>query len=119
MIQYCFVLFFLFTSLVTSAFSLDGSQITLTCPQRGRVEVILHRYEHTQESWGKDQFETGGGYSPKGALLIFKFANLDSLFFNKNNGIYYFWYADKNLFVQCELMSIKTTHPANVPYYKE
>ncbi|VTO23061.1 Uncharacterised protein [Klebsiella variicola] len=42
----------LFTSLSGWAFSLDNADIRLLCPQRGQIEVILHRYEHTQQSWG-------------------------------------------------------------------
>lgn len=41
----------LFTSLSGWAFSLDNADIRLLCPQRGQIEVILHRYEHTQQSW--------------------------------------------------------------------
>ena len=51
----------LFTSLSGWAFSLDNADIRLLCPQRGQIEVILHRYEHTQQSWGQHHFETGGG----------------------------------------------------------
>lgn len=40
----------LFTSLSGCAFSLDNADIRLLCPQRGQIEVILHRYEHTQQS---------------------------------------------------------------------
>lgn len=42
----------LFTSLSGWAFSLDNADIRLLCPQRGQIEVILHRYEHTQQSRG-------------------------------------------------------------------
>ena len=48
----------LFTSLSGWAFSLDNADIRLLCPQRGQIEVILHRYEHTQQSWGQHHFET-------------------------------------------------------------
>lgn len=47
----------LFTSLSGWAFSLDNADIRLLCPQRGQIEVILHRYEHTQQSWGQHHFE--------------------------------------------------------------
>lgn len=42
----------LFTSLSGWAFSLDNADIRLLCPQRGQIEVILHRYEHTQQLGG-------------------------------------------------------------------
>ncbi len=56
----------LFTSLSGWAFSLDNADIRLLCPQRGQIEVILHRYEHTQQSRGQHHFETGGGHVRQG-----------------------------------------------------
>ncbi len=47
-------------------FSLDNADIRLLCPQRGQIEVILHRYEHTQQSRGQHHFETGGGHVRQG-----------------------------------------------------
>lgn len=41
----------LFTSLSGWAFSLDNADIRLLCPQRGQIKVLLHRYQHTQQSW--------------------------------------------------------------------
>ena len=64
----------LFTSLSGWAFSLDNADIRLLCPQRGQIEVILHRYEHTQQSWGQHHFETGGGHVRQGPLLVIPFA---------------------------------------------
>lgn len=47
-----FLLLFLLLTLSRAgfAFPMDNADLTLLCPQRGQVRVILHRYEHTQES---------------------------------------------------------------------
>ncbi len=42
----------LFTSLSGWAFSLDNADIRLPLSAARAIEVILHRYEHTQQSWG-------------------------------------------------------------------
>ena len=73
----------LFTSLSGWAFSLDNADIRLLCPQRGQIEVILHRYEHTQQSWGQHHFETGGGHVRQGPLLVIPFANLDQMIYHQ------------------------------------
>ncbi|AWL49755.1 TPA: hypothetical protein PCH12_002404 [Klebsiella pneumoniae] len=76
----------LFTSLSGWAFSLDNADIRLLCPQRGQIEVILHRYEHTQQSWGQHDFETGGGHVRQGPLLVIPFANLDQMIYHQTTG---------------------------------
>lgn len=101
------------------SFSLDGSDIILKCPQRGKVEVILHRYEHTQESWGTDYFETGAGHLRHAGFLIFEFANLDKLFYEKKSKKFFFWYEENKSFFSCKRLSITRTFPINIPYYAE
>ena len=81
--------------------------------------MILHRYEHTQESWGNNQFETGGGHSRRGPLLMIQFANLDQMLFNQTTGNFSYWYADKQKLVNCQLLSITNTYPINIPFYRE
>lgn len=111
--------FFTFYPASSYALSLDSSDIILNCPVRGKIEVILHRYEHTQESWGKDNFETGGGYAHQGNYLMFPFANLDQLIYNKKSGKLLYWYADKHDLVSCEILNITSTRPVDVPLYHE
>ncbi|MEB4676107.1 hypothetical protein MXL54_15165 [Enterobacteriaceae bacterium G50] len=114
---FAFSLIFIVTDV--HALSLDNADIRLMCPQRGQIEVILHRYEHTQESWGKDNFETGGGHSRKGPLLLIQFANLDQMIFNQTNRSFSYWYADDRKLVNCRLLSLTGTFPINIPYYRE
>jgi hypothetical protein len=117
-----YVLTFVLLCILTSpsfAFSLENSVINLRCPQRGQIEVILHRYEHTQESWGKDNFETGGGHLRKGSLLIVEFANLDKMIYDQSTSQFFFHYAEQRKLVQCQLLSITNTYPINTPYYRE
>ncbi len=109
----------LFLAKPSFAFSLDNSDIKLFCPQRGQIEVILHRYEHTQESWDKDQFETGGGHSRKGPLLMIEFANLDQMIYNQASGVFSYWYAEQRRLVQCRLLSMTNLFPVDIPYYHE
>lgn len=111
------LLMFITTS--SHAFSLENSAIKLLCPQRGEIEVILHRYEHTQEKWGKDHFESGGGHYRKGTLLMIPFANQDQMLFNQSGGKFYFWYADKKALVKCQLLSLTNTYPVDVPYFRD
>lgn len=106
-------------SSASNAFSLENTDIRLLCPQRGQIEVILHRYEHTQESWGNNQFETGGGHSHRGPLLMIQFANLDQMLFNQTTGNFSYWYADKQKLVNCQLLGITNTYPINIPFYRE
>lgn len=106
-------------SSASNAFSLENTDIRLLCPKRGQIEVILHRYEHTQESWGKNQFETGGGHSRRGPLLMIQFANLDQMLFNQTTGNFSYWYADKQKLVNCQLLGITNTYPINIPFYRE
>jgi len=88
-----------FYSVTSYALSLENSDVRLLCPMRGQIEVILHLYEHSQESWGVNQFETGGGHFRKGPLLMFPFANLDQMVFNQTTGQFSFWYADREKLV--------------------
>ncbi|NEG58176.1 hypothetical protein [Pantoea agglomerans] len=111
--------FLMFVTASSNAFSLDNSDIRLLCPQRGQVEVVLHRYQHTQESWGNSQFETGGGHSRAGQWLIIEFANMDQMIYNQATRKFSYWYADTEQMVNCQLLSVTDTHPVNIPYYRE
>lgn len=104
---------------IANAFSLENSDIRLLCPQRGQIEVILHRYQHTQESWGKSQFETGGGHARRGPLLMIQFANLDQMLFNQTTKVFSFWYAGEQKLVNCQLLGISGIYPSNIPYHRE
>lgn len=108
-----------FYSVASYALSLDNSFIRLICPMRGQIEVILHRYEHSQESWGVNQFETGGGHFRKGSLLMFQFANLDQMVFNQTTGQFSFWYADSEKLVGCRLIRLTNTYPVDIPYFRD
>ena len=105
----------LFTSLSGWAFSLDNADIRLLCPQRGQIEVILHRYEHTQQSWGQHHFETGGGHVRQGPLLVIPFANLDQMIYHQTTGEFAYWYAETEKLVRCRLLSLTTTYPVDIP----
>lgn len=107
-----------FYSVTSYALSLENSDIRLFCPIRGQIEVILHRYEHSQESWG-NQFETGAGHFRKGPLIMFPFANLDQMVFNQTTGQFSFWYADSKKLVGCRLISLTNTYPVDIPYYRD
>lgn len=113
------IFYFLIFTATSHAFSLEGSDIRLLCPQRGQVEVILHRYEHTQESWGKNHFETGAGHQRHGPLLIFPFANLDKMIYNQEIKIFSFWYEEEQELVRCTLLGITNTSPVILPYFRE
>ncbi|EKS7425995.1 hypothetical protein QCK43_000732 [Enterobacter cancerogenus] len=109
----------LFYSATSYALSMENSDIRLLCPLRGQIEVILHRYEHTQESWGDGRFETGGRHSRNGPILMFQFANLDQMLFNQSTGQFSFWYADKEKLVNCRMISLTNTYPVDIPYFRE
>ncbi|HEC2037733.1 TPA: hypothetical protein R1888_004818 [Klebsiella oxytoca] len=109
----------LFYSVAAYALYLEKSDIRLFCPLRGQIEVILHRYEHSQESWGVNQFETGGGHFRKGPLFMFQFANLDQMVFNQNTGQFSFWYADSKKLVGCSLIRLTNTYPVDIPYFRD
>ncbi|WP_395300375.1 hypothetical protein V1599_15530 [Enterobacter sp. ECC-175] len=108
-----------FYSVTSHALSLENSDIRLLCPHRGKIEVILHRYDHTQESWGVNQFETGGGHFRKGPLLMFQFANLDQMIYDQTTGQFSFWFADMKKLVGCRLIGLTNTYPTDIPYFRE
>jgi hypothetical protein len=108
-----------FYSAPSYALSIENTDIRLLCPLRGQIEVILHRYEHTQESWGEGQFETGAGHSRKGPLLMFQFANLDKMLFNQSTSQFSFWYEDNERLVSCRMISLTNTYPVDIPYFRE
>ena len=85
----------------------------------GKIEVILHRYQHTQQSWGQHDFETGGGHVRQGPLLVIPFANLDQMIYHQTTGEFAYWYAETEKLVRCRLLSLTTTYPVDIPYYRE
>ncbi|NHV08613.1 hypothetical protein G9X43_06215 [Cronobacter turicensis] len=103
------------------AFALDvnNSMLMLRCPGRETIEVILHRYEHTQEAWGRDHFETGGGRTQRGSLVIFPFANLDSMVYDQMTQSFGFWYQREARFVHCQLLSLRNAWPVDLPVFRE
>lgn len=100
---------------MVSAFSIDSSIIKLECPNRGAVEVMLHRYSHTQERWGKDNFETGAVFLHIGKLFLFEFANQDMMIYSRSEKTFKFWYKDARALVNCKLLSINETYPITLP----
>lgn len=118
-VKFFMLLFILLTPGATWALSLDSSVIDLNCPLRGRIEIILHKYEHTQEFWGKEHFETGGGHSHLGRWLIFEFANLDKMVYDQNENAFRYWYDDNKKLVNCQLLNLKHTYPVNLFYFQE
>ncbi|NCH96526.1 hypothetical protein [Cronobacter dublinensis] len=104
---------------LAQAFAFDNSMLMLRCPGRGSIEVILHRYEHTQEAWGNEEFETGGGQIRRGNVVIFPFANLDRMIYDQMTHAFGFWYAREARFVRCQLQSIRNAWPVDIPYFRE
>jgi len=109
----------MFVPAISHAFSLENSHIRLLCPQRGQIEITLHRYAHTEELWGKDNFETGAGHTLQGSLLIIPFANQDKMLFDRQSGGFSYWYEDRQTLVRCKLLSILNTNPVDIPYFHE
>ncbi|STU74490.1 Uncharacterised protein [Klebsiella variicola] len=81
--------------------------------------MILHRYEHTQQSWGQHHFETGGGHVRQGPLLVIPFANLDQMIYHQTTGEFAYWYAKTEKLVRCRLLSLTTLYPVDIPYFRE
>ncbi|EKM6346202.1 hypothetical protein PU707_003917 [Cronobacter sakazakii] len=100
-------------------FAFDNSVLMLRCPGRETIEVILHRYEHTQEAWGRDHFETGGGRTQRGSLVIFPFTNLDSMVYDQMTQSFGFWYQREARFVHCQLLSLRNAWPVDLPVFRE
>ncbi|WP_105607835.1 hypothetical protein [Cronobacter sakazakii] len=100
-------------------FAFDNSVLMLRCPGRETIEVILHRYEHTQEAWARDHFETGGGRTQRGSLVIFPFANLDSMVYDQMTQSFGFWYQREARFVHCQLLSLRNAWPVDLPVFRE
>ncbi|MEB4673798.1 hypothetical protein MXL54_03315 [Enterobacteriaceae bacterium G50] len=109
----------LFVTPFVRAINIDDAFISLQCPLRGNVEVILHHYLHTQERWGKDEFETGGGHIIEGSKTIFEFANLDQMIYDRNSGSFMFWYQDLHKLVRCQLLGLGDNYPVPLPIIHE
>lgn len=109
----------LLASPLALAININDAFISLQCPLRGHIEVILHHYLHTQERWGKDEFETGGGHTIDGSKTIFEFANLDQMIYDQNSGRFIFWYQDERKIVQCQLLGLRDNYSVPLPVIHE
>ncbi len=97
---------------------LDNADIRLLCPQRGQIEVILHRYEHTQQSRGsitlKPAAATFAGAAAGDPVCQPRSDDLPPdhrrvcLLVCRNGKL-----------VRCRLLSLTTTYPVDIPYYRE
>ena len=62
---------------------------------------------------------TGGGHVRQGPLLVIPFANLDQMIYHQTTGEFAYWYAETEKLVRCRLLSLTTTYPVDIPYYRE
>lgn len=98
------------TSLTAQALSFSSTLLYLDCPERGRIEVILHVYNHTEEKW-KDNFEVGAGHKKTGRLELVKFVNGDVLIHdNKSDDFSYLYYGTGPI-KHCVKITERTIHP--------
>lgn len=56
---------------------------------------------------------------PAAALLVIPFANLDQMIYHQTTGEFAYWYAETEKLVRCRLLSLTTTYPVDIPYYRE
>ncbi len=55
----------------------------------------------------------------EGPLLVIPFANLDQMIYHQTTGEFAYWYAETEKLVRCRLLSLTTTYPVDIPYYRE
>lgn len=55
----------------------------------------------------------------RGPLLVIPFANLDQMIYHQTTGEFAYWYAETEKLVRCRLLSLTTTYPVDIPYYRE
>ncbi len=55
----------------------------------------------------------------QGPLLVIPFANLDQMIYHQTTGEFAYWYAETEKLVRCRLLSLTTTYPVDIPYYRE
>ena len=55
----------------------------------------------------------------KRQLLVIPFANLDQMIYHQTTGEFAYWYAETEKLVRCRLLSLTTTYPVDIPYYRE
>lgn len=47
------------------------------------------------------------------------FANLDQMIYHQTTGEFAYWYAETEKLVRCRLLSLTTTYPVDISYYRE
>lgn len=104
------VIFLTILPLQVLALNFSSTVLKLNCPERGSVEVILHVYEHTQESW-KDNFETGAGHKRSGDIEIIPFANGDTLLHRISTDSFGYIYKGEGHFKQCVKLDERKIYP--------
>ncbi len=109
----CKVLLFCLLSFSSFAYALDFSStfLRLNCPERGLVEIILHKYGHTQEKW-RGHFETGAGHKRSGDTEVIPFANGDVLFHSVSTDAYRYLYAEETGLVVCNKLDERPVYPS-------
>ncbi|MBJ3815339.1 hypothetical protein F9C28_10490 [Shimwellia pseudoproteus] len=100
------LLILIFLSLPATAKDLNfgSTDLKLNCPQRGNVEITLHRYDHVSEQWGK-HFAVGSGHTRHGDLVFIRFTNGDMLIHLDSTDEYLFRYAGQNKSQYCRKIS--------------
>ena len=114
MIIRLFLLIFLSVplSLPVAAETLDFSStdLKLNCPQRGNIEITLHRYNHVSEQWGKN-FAVGAGHTRHGDLVFVRFTNGDLFIHLDSTDEYLFRYAGQKKSLHCRKISEQPATP--------
>lgn len=105
-------LFFILVIIPCQSYALNFSStiLKLNCPERGLVEVILHVYEHTQQSW-KGHFETGTGHKRVGDIEIIPFANGDTLLHRISTDTFGYVYYGEERVKHCLKLDERPVYP--------
>lgn len=101
-----------------SADNLSSLYLSLWCQDRGSVEVIFHRYQHTDERWDGG-FEIGAGHRKKNNVEFTEFQNGDTLMHSLKNDTYYFRYFDNHLLKRCLVYKRSPVTVVSTPYVRE
>ncbi|AFJ45573.1 hypothetical protein [Shimwellia blattae] len=110
MIIRLFLLTFLSLPVAAHALNFESTDLKLVCPQRGNVEITLHRYNHASEQWGK-HFAVGAGHTRHGDLEFVRFTNGDVFIHLNATDEYLFRYAGQNKSFHCRKISERPATP--------
>lgn len=108
--QFTLLMILMALNMQAGALDFSSTSLLLNCQGRGNIEVLLHVYGHTQESWD-DNFEVGAGHKTVGNVDIVQFVNGDTLLHDKRENSYSYAYFGAGPLHRCLKLEERALYP--------